>query len=261
MTLTDICSNFASSLGGLFSCEEMEGQHRIRTPFLYPDGDNIDIFLRPSQDGVFSVTDLGETLRWLRMQTASGGKRSPKQRAIIEDVCMNHGVELYKGMLVARCKPVDDLGFVVTRVAQAALRVSDLWFTFRNRAVESVSDEVAHFLTEKNFSFERGQKLVGRSGKIWTGDFHVRAPQRSSMVMVLSTGSRSAAKNIVSNVHTAFYDLNSRVVGPEALQFISLFDDSSDVWGEEDFRLAEQLSSVARWTQPESLVEILKGVA
>jgi hypothetical protein len=51
------------------------------------------------------------------------------------------------------------------RVAQACLRVSDLWFTFRTRAVESVSDEVVDFLTERHFSFEHGAKLAGRSGR------------------------------------------------------------------------------------------------
>src|SRR5690606_15993844 len=128
--------------------------------------------------------DFGETTRWLRMQTTSP-KRSPKQQALIEDACLTHGVEFYKGMLQARCKPGDNLAAVSTRVAQAALRVSDLWFTYRTRAVESVTDEVADFLVEHEFQFERGQKLAGRSGRIWTPDFHVRTPARSSLMYVL----------------------------------------------------------------------------
>ncbi|MBO9326177.1 MAG: hypothetical protein J7463_12555, partial [Roseiflexus sp.] len=70
-------------------------------------------------------SDLGETSRWLRMQSTSP-KRTPKQRAFIEDICLNHGVEFYRGMLMARCRPDDDLSNVVTRVAHAALRMSDL---------------------------------------------------------------------------------------------------------------------------------------
>ena len=209
---------------------------------------------------MIAVSDLGETTRWLRMQTVAE-RRSPKQRAIIEDVCLTHGVEFYKGVLVARCRPGDNLGSIVTRVAQAALRVSDLWFTFRTRAVESLSDEVADVLTEKHFQFERSPKLAGRSGKIWTGDFHVRAPSRSSLVLVLSTGSKSAARNVVAQAHTAFYDLNHLVACPEALQFISLFDDTTDVWSDEDLRLAEQLSVVARWSQPETFFDVLGRAA
>jgi len=257
MTQINICQQFSGGLSDLFKCEAHGEYQRIRTPYLYPDGDNIDVFCRPQGDVVL-VSDLGETTRWLRMQTVSP-KRSPKQKALIEDACLTHGVEFYKGMLMARCRPGDQLAAVTFRVAQAALRVSDLWFTFRTRSVESISDEVADFLVERHFNFERGEKLAGRSGRAWTPDFHVRAASRSSLVYVLSTGSRSAARSVVNQVHTAFFDLNHLAAGPEALRFISLFDDTADVWSDEEFRLAEQLSSVVRWSQPEEFANLLEA--
>ncbi len=147
---------------------------RVRTPFLYPDGDNIDLFVQ-IKEGISIVSDLGETLRWLRSQTLAP-RRTPKQNALVADACVTHGVELFKGMLVARCKPGDSVATVIMRVAQACLRISDLWLTFRTRAVESVNDEVADFLAERQLPFERRPKLVGRSGRGWTVDFHVMAP-------------------------------------------------------------------------------------
>lgn len=255
MNSINICAELSGGLSQLFTCSQHGEYQRIRTPYLYPDGDNIDIFCK-SQGDVVLVSDLGETTRWLHMQTVSP-KRSPKQKALIEDACLTHGVEFYKGMLQARCRPGDQVAAVTLRVAQAALRVSDLWFTFRTRSIESVADEVADFLTEQKLRFERGEKLVGRSGKSWSPDFHVRTVRRSSLVYVLSTGSRSAARAIVNQVHTAWYDLNQLVAGPEALQFVSLFDDTSDVWSDEDFRLAEQLSNVTRWSQPDEFADLL----
>lgn len=144
--ITDACQVIGQSLGELFACSPANEHTRIRTPFLYPDGDVIDLFL--TERGVFTVTDLGETLGWLRMQSPSA-RRSPKQQKLIEDVCLNHGLELYKGMLLARV-PEGGAALVSTvmRVAQGALRVADLWFTLRTRAVESVSDEVEEFLGE-----------------------------------------------------------------------------------------------------------------
>lgn len=257
MSQIDLCQLFSGGLGALFDCQPHGDYQRIRTPYLYPDGDNIDVFCK-AQGDVTLVTDLGETTRWLRMQTVSP-RRSPKQKALIEDACLTHGIELYRGMLLARCRPGDQLSAVVFRVAQAALRVSDLWFTFRTRSVESVTDEVADFLTEREFQYDRGQKLAGRSGRVWTPDFHVRAVRRSSLVYVLSTGSRSAARSVVNHVHTAFFDLNQLAAGPEALRFVSLFDDSADVWTDEDFRLAEQLSTVTRWSQPDEFTDALRA--
>lgn len=255
MSSINICAKFSGGVSQLFTCSQHGDYQRIRTPYLYPDGDNIDVFCKPQGDVVL-VSDLGETTRWLRMQTVSP-KRSPKQKALIEDACLTHGVEFYKGMLLARCRSGDQLAAVTFRVAQAALRVSDLWFTYRTRSVESVTDEVADFLNERKFHFERGEMLVGRSGKSWSPDFHVRAVRRSSLVYVLSTGSRSAARAIVNQVHTAWYDLNHLVAGPEALRFVSLFDDTADVWSDEDFRLAEQLSEVTRWSQPDEFGNLL----
>ncbi len=250
-----ICEQFISSLGQLFTCSQHGEYQRIRTPYLYPDGDNIDLFCK-IKDDVVLVSDLGESTRWLRMQTVSP-RRSPKQKALIEDACLTHGVEFYKGMLLARCRGKDELSSVVSRVAQAALRLSDLWFTFRTRSVESVVDEVADFLVERELRYERGEKLAGRSGRSWTVDFHVCTPSRSSLVYVLSTGSRSAARTVTEHVLAAWYDLNHLAVGPEALRFVSLFDDTVDVWSGEDFKLVEDLSTVTRWSQPDHLADTL----
>lgn len=257
MNQHDICRVLSSYFSALFICEKMGDYYRIRTPFLYPDGDNIDLYCKHEEDQIV-VSDLGETVRWLRMQTVSL-RRSPRQTALIEDACLTHGVEFFRGMLQARCSKDDTLMEVINRTSQAALRISDLWFTFRTRAFESAIDEVADFLSSKELPYERGKRLVGRSSRLWTIDFHVRAVRRSSLVYVLSSGSKSAARSIVNAVHTAFFDLNHLTVGQEPLHFISLFDDMADVWSEEDFRLAEQVSTVTRWSRPDEFVEVLQA--
>jgi Domain of unknown function DUF1828 len=251
------CELIESQIGGLFSCAEANGQFRIRTPYLYPDGDVIDLFLRPHQDGGATLSDLGETLRWLRMQTVAQ-RRSPKQRRLIDDTVLTHGVELYRGMLTTRVENLGEgLAAATTRLAQAALRVSDLWFTFRTRAVESITDEVADFLRELEVPFERGETLPGRSGRVWRVDFHTRTEHQSSLVYVLSTGSRAAARGVAEHVLAGWYDLGHMKAGHDPLQFISLFDDTLDVWTEEDFRLVEPLSEVTRWSQPDEFVQLL----
>jgi hypothetical protein len=164
-------------------------------------------------------------------------------------------------MLLARVRPGEAVAPVITRVGQAALRVSDLWFTFRTRAVESIADEVSDFLGERNLRFERGSKLAGRSGRTWSPDFHVRAPLRSSLVYVLSTGTRSAARSVTEHVLAAWYDLNHLAAGPEALRFVSLFDDTADVWATEDFSLVEGFSTIARWSRPDEFADLLAEAA
>lgn len=254
MTST-FCNDLRNGLSSLFACSPFNGYLRVRTPLLYPDGDVIDLFVYES-DGVVTVSDLGETLRWLRTQSLSP-KRSPRQQKLLEDVCLNHGLELYRGMLLARVKGNENPASVVMRAAQGALRAADIWFTMRTRSVESMNDEVELFLSERQVPFERSQQLIGRSGLTWRPDFHTRLPKQSSLVFVLSTGSRAAARTVREHVHTACFDLNNLRVGPESLQFVSLFDDTLDVWTNEDFDLLRELSIIARWSQPDEFLQAL----
>lgn len=254
--MNSLCGEISAQLGELFSCTERPPYTRIRTPFLYPDGDVVDVFAKPG-DGTVTFTDLGESLRWLRMQTPSA-KRSPRQRQLIEDVCLTHGVELFKGMLQVRAKSRQELAASVTKVAQAAVRVSDIWFTLRTRSVQSVTDEVDDFLTERAISHDRWVKLPGRSGRSWNVDFQTRTDARSSLVYVLSTGSRSAAKSVAERVVAAWHDL-SHMHAQQSIQFVSLVDDTSDVWALEDLRLVESLSEVARWSRPDEFLDLLQA--
>lgn len=251
------CAIIAHQVGELFVCTPQDKYTRIRTPYLYPDGDVIDLFLRDN-DGALTLTDLGETLRWFHMQTTSV-RRSQKQRQILEDICLNHGVELFRGVLVLRVDTVENLSRAVMRLSQAALRVSDLWFSVRTRAVQSITDEVAEFLTEREIRFERAEKIPGRSGTIWPVDFHTWTRDRSSLLYVLSTGSRASAKKVVEHVVASWYDLSHMKVGPQPLAFVSLFDDTLDVWSDEDLRLAGELSQTAMWSRPDEFETMLRA--
>ena len=102
MDSEELCRNLETEIGTLFTCSEQGEYQRIRTPYLYPNGDNIDLFCKAAGD-VMTVTDLAETTGWLRMQSPSL-RRSPKQRRLIEDACVTHGIEFYRGMLQARCR-------------------------------------------------------------------------------------------------------------------------------------------------------------
>ena len=42
------------------------------------------------------------------------------------------------------------------------------------------------------------------------------------------------------------------------MTFVSLFDDTEDVWHQEDFNLVDEYSEIARWSQPEEFERILR---
>jgi hypothetical protein len=251
--MSSFCSELSQSIGELFFCEDRDDHVRIRTPFLFPDGDVIDLFARNGGTTI-TLSDFGETLRWLRMQTVSG-RRSPKQDKLIQDVLLNHGVELFRGMLTVRVTERQQLAAATMRIAQASLRIADLWFTLRTRAVESLTDEVADLLVDRGVAYERNVPLPGRSGRVWRPDFHTRTERRSALVNVLSTGSAAAARGVVEHVFTQWHDLSHMKVGPEGLAFVSLFDDTINIWTDHDLKLLSELSEVTFWSNPEQLME------
>ena len=60
------------------------------------------------------------------MASYAVGRTAPffQAEAVLEEVCVTHGIEFHRGMLQARRRSGDELARVVTRVAQAALRIS-----------------------------------------------------------------------------------------------------------------------------------------
>ncbi len=247
------CELITRQMGSLYTCLPM-GQHiRIQTPFLYPDGDFIDIFFQGEGD-TGTLTDLGETMRWLRMQTITQ-RQSRKQQQLIADICLTHNVELFHGMFMARVRQPEDFADAITRLCQCVLRVSDLWFTFHYKIGESIVEDVEDLLRENNIAFNRGPKIVGQSGKPWQPDFQTRGKEHSSLVRVLSTGSRAVGRAMVYQSTSMWHDLNYLKVGKEAIQFISLFDDSVDVWNPDDIQLVESLSDIAYWSRPDEFLE------
>lgn len=247
----DACQHIHASLGQQFTCSEVNGYTRVRTPFLYPDGDVIDVFLK-EREGFLTVSDMGEGLNWLRMQTPAR-RRSPKQNKLVEDVRKTLGLELFKGALVARVKPGEDLTPVVLRVAQGSLRLGDLWFTMRTRTIESTTEEVEDHLKDWQVAYEARPKVQGRSGRIWTPDFHTRTPDRSALLCVLSTGSKANARKATEHVLATWVDLNHLTLEVEPKRFVSVFDDTLDVWSKEDFKLLEDFSEVTFLTKPEEI--------
>lgn len=96
---------------------------QVRTPWLYPDGDVVDVFVR-ERDGGYLVTDYGDGLGWFRSQSIVD-RFSPEQQRQIDDLCAALGVEMSRGQLRLHC-PADNLAESVDRLAQAVVQVAEL---------------------------------------------------------------------------------------------------------------------------------------
>jgi len=254
--MSTICQQISLTLGDLFTCTSVNGYTRVRTPFLYPDGDSVDIFWRENRPGF--LTDLGETLRWLSMQSVADGLTA-RHSKIIEDVCLTHGIRMEDGAVTYNLRPDESMADAVIKISQAALRISDIWFTMRTRAISSVIDDVAAFLEQESIPFERNRSYSGNSGSSYRVDFHTFADNNDCLVNVLSAGSKPSARVAREHVVTQWHDLTPVNVPKPNPKLISLFDDASDVWTLEDFKLLQSVSIVSMWSRPDDFALLLKA--
>ena len=252
-----LCESLKKGLPNLFECTSVPGKGlRVRTPLMYPDGGIVDIFIRESGDH-FKLTDFGETLDWLWMHSVSS-RRSPKQNRMVEDICQTLGVELCNGELVLMPNSKELVGDEILRLAQAVVSVSDLWFTLRTRATATMADEVGEWLAEKEISFDRTVSEFGRSGEKWTIDYRIVTPSATSLVFLLSTDSKTAARRMAEHILAGCVDL-SHLGGKPKSSFVSLFDDSEDLWQEKEIRLVEQYSEIAYWSRRDEFEQVLRA--
>ena len=244
------------SLPPLFICSETQQEAvRVRTPMLYPDGGVVDVFVLERGNG-YAVTDFGDALGWLWLQSVSQ-RRTTRHDALAREVCRTLRIELVNDQLIMRGVTSDRLGEAVLRVAQGAVRVSDLWFTLRGQTFQTTADEVEEWLSEKRIPFQRAVSKQGRSTLPWTINFETQTDNRTGLIFLLSTGSRGAARRITEHVVAGCSDLNHLKASQPNLEFISLFDDTVDVWRPEDFLLVEGYSLIARWSDPDELQAII----
>ena len=124
MNLETLSERLTTSLLTLFECRQVDnGGVLVRTPLLFPDGDTIDVLLLETGDR-FTVTDSGDAVGWLWLQTATHDE-SPRQRELIADACRTLGIEREGGQLVIRDVGAADLANAIMRVAQGEARVAD----------------------------------------------------------------------------------------------------------------------------------------
>jgi hypothetical protein len=223
---------------------------------MYPDGGIVDVFVI-ERNGQYIVTDHGEGLGWLGMQSVKGNF-SPNQRNLIDDVCQTLGVQLNRGHLVLDCRTMVELGEAIHLVGQAVVRVSDIWFTFRRRRDKTAADELREWFNERDISFSPSVKKEGRSGRVWTIDYQATTEIRTSLVFLLSTASQRAARRITDHVVSGCVDLRHLKTAQPPLTFVSLIDDTRNEWRGEDVRMLYEQSEVAYQSRLDELERILR---
>ncbi|HEU0177353.1 MAG TPA: DUF1828 domain-containing protein [Blastocatellia bacterium] len=179
-------------------CDQIRsGALRISTPFHYPDGSLIDVFLEPAGnlfDG-YKLSDGGQTADYvadLKFDLFATKKR----RLLISDICETLDVKCADGSFEIHLTLEElhtELPQAIVRLSQACIRAADLIYTQRLQIPGSFQDEVEEFLSVKDLDYEPDYQVKGDYGKIVKVDFKVTGQRIDSFIQTLSSRANAHA--------------------------------------------------------------------
>ncbi len=220
------------------------GMLRIETPFQYPDGSHIDLFLGRDQDlvGNLLLTDLGQTTSYL-LDLHVKPWTTKKRKTILADICTSLGVQQqgseYRLMLTEA--EVQNLPQLLVRLAQTCIRVADLAMTQRLRVATVFREDFEEFLAASEFDYVPAQKFLGQYDREIELDFLVRGKRVQSLIQTLSTANSAAAHGLANEVFRKWYDLSNL---RQDYQSVTVYDTNNDVFREDDLARLGSFSTV-----------------
>ena len=184
-----LCETAAAQLQHYLStntlCTTSEADYEVLvTPLLYPDRDNVELFLKRTETGALLVSDLGQTMMKLSEYGFMPGN-APRRRAMIFQITSSMNVR-YEGGNIQVTTDEENLGARIWDLLLAVQKLSDLAFTVPAYTRATFMDEFEAYVADHHHPYERGVQLAFPTGFSCTMDFVVR---ETKLIHVLSAGS------------------------------------------------------------------------
>lgn len=251
----------ATTLSLVTHCDVIKnGMLRLATPFRYPEGSQIDVFLGDSVllGSEFKLTDMGQTIAYL-LDLQIKPWATQKRKQIVDEVCKAMGVHREEGEFFVTLTHnqlfTNDLPDSIARLSQVCIRVADLAYTQRLRTPTSFRDDVEEFITNDRIEVESGIVLPGRFNEDVTVDFRTKGKTSRSLILTMSTNNHAAAHGIGNEVFRKWYDLSPQ---QGEFQFVTIYDSTTNAFRDDDLARLNELSTVLAFpAQQETIVEAL----
>ena len=241
-----ICDDAIRQLTSYFSSDieclgDDSGYEIIRTPFLYPDRDHVELFMRETNDGQLLVSDLGQTV----MKISEYGfilRNSPRRRAMVFQITSSLGVRFENGSLLITT-PLAQAGHSIWQIIMAIQRLADLVFTVGSYVRATFGDQFENFVAAIGIAYRRGVQIDLSNSYRFIADFTVNG---GKIVQLLSANSIGYARERVNKVYVDFSEMN---IASDTREKVAVVVDSQPIWSQELLLpLGHQTSHVLYWS-------------
>jgi Domain of unknown function DUF1828 len=254
---------FAFAASVTFCGPDEAGYEVLTTPFVYPDRDNIQLFVKEVPDHQILVTDLGQTMTKLS-EYGFVPANAPRRRAMINQIVSSMGVRYDRGVISlvvdsgsirdSSAPPATGGGSRIWDLAIALQRLSDLAFTVPAYARATFTDEFENFMLERDISYRRAGRIELATGYSFAPDFVVGT---TKILQLLSGASAGYARERLDRVYVNFNELEFAKDDRERLAVV---DDTHEVWQSMELiaPLAHVGATILQWSNRRAIVRALQ---
>lgn len=263
--MTIDCSNIAQlvhEIPLIRNCDTVRsGALRLSTPFYYPNGDYVDVFLERKYPLIeeYQLSDYGQTFVYLKdAQSPLGG--TARKKETIQDILAAHNVRLAESDLCVTLKggELNELSDAIMRLSMACVRISDFATHQRLRSSNSFRDDVEDFFDAHKLVYRPDIKVMGKHGEVRI-DFEVISGKKTSYVNVLAAMNEASAHASANEIFIKWYELvltGSMV----SRNLVTIYNSASPAIKEVDIARLKDYSSVISYPEEEeSLASILQN--
>lgn len=238
-----------------FSVESLGRECLITTPFLSPDGDQIQIrtFLR---NGDAFLSDDGYAYDFLYMAGIDLDGRSQTRKLQFATILSANNILFDDGEMITKVAQEEGLGPALHRLIRAIQSCQHLIYTTKQTGVRTFREQVAELLAERNVNFKMDPSLPGNATAEHRFDFMIaKNPDIPMVIRALSTANALYARRLAKDLTWAFMDIRQAKV---PFQGVALLDDSENVWDGEPYTILKAYSDqVVFWRDRQEFLSLV----
>lgn len=258
MNCLEIKEYIRESSVNLFKCSYNQDYIILTTPFFYPDGDEIELFIEFKEDCLI-LSDMGETLRYLDTYLFDVFSTN-RRKEIVNEVIVSNNVRLNRGIIYAVIKNLDKFLDATFNICQAIIRISDLLYTAKGQSLAAFEEEVKSFLDNNKLNYEEDYK-VETSVNSYQFEFAVES-QKGVKLLKLMNAPKKKASPPIDRIVRIWFDVSTELDTEYPKENrITLLDDTSYRWVPSQYAVIEKLSIVNRWSQKDTLLQRLQKIS
>lgn len=256
MNCKEVIDQYLQFLTEGFSCRTEGPYFVIETPYLYSDGDAIDLYLESAAD-LAKISDLGETTRHLEHHNFNW--KTKRAHSLFSHIVASTNVSSSQGVLYIKIFQGDAIGERISDLLQAIQQTDNLLFTIQTHFQHDFSDDVESYLREQHFEPELNYMIQGMSGYHWSIPFFINH-NSNICIKPLSAVSMGSARNQTNAIYAEYDDIHRRY--PQYVRTVILENNEPTVWTQDHLVLLRQVvdTDIGLWSSRDNFFEKINAL-